>query len=168
MGNELSHAELLDQSVSNRDFFEQFSLIFAKKIDHYREFHMGIYQHVVDNLDVLLALARESSNHFFLHRCSLVYGDAYTVEIFSRLRESFDTIEWLCNEYAISACGAIPLLLEHPVFFIRPPLEVVLRNLERMARWYKRYQLISLSPDPQTQRFVYSFYSLSEKVKMIH
>ncbi len=168
MGSELSQLDLIDPALPDREFFEVVLQLFGGRVDLYRDFQMGLYKQVVEALDVLLCLSRESSNHFFIERCVLYEGEYYTIEIFTRLREVRDLIEWLCNELAVVPTSAIPLLLQHPVFFIEPELEVVLKNLERMIKWFKRYQLLTLSGDPRLQRFVYSFEALSQKVKMIH
>lgn len=168
MGSELSRLDVIEPSLPDREFFETLLTLFGKELDRYRNFRMGLYQQVVEGLDVLLSLSRESSNHFFIDRCIQYEGEYYTIEIFTRLREVRDLVEWLCKELGVAPTGAIPLLLQHPVFFIEPPLETVLKNLERMIKWFKRYQLLALSPDPTLQRFVHSFEALSEKVKMIH
>lgn len=168
MGSELSRLDLVDPALSDREFFSSILQLFPTELDYYRDFRMGLYKQVVEALDVLLALSRESSNHFFIERCIHYEGEYYTIEIFTRLREVRDLVEWLGNELGVAPTSAIPLLLQHPVFFIEPPLEIVLKNLERMIKWFKRYQLLLLSQDPKLQRFVYSFEALSEKVKMIH
>lgn len=173
MGNELARADLLDPSLSDREYFERFFLLFSDKLDSYRDYDMTVYQYVIKNLDVLLCLGRHGRETGFIENCMESQGDYYTVEIFSRLVDLYDLVEWLCHEYCIQPCTVNPLLLQHPVFYVQPDIEIILKNLERIVRWYKRYNTILLSiheeADSFAQKFFFSYFcdSLAEKVKLI-
>jgi hypothetical protein len=174
MGSELSRAELLSSELSDREYFEKFFLLFSDKVDAYRNYDMTVYRYVVNNLDILLMLCRKTSNVEFVQTCCDSQGEYFSLEVFSRLREVSDLVEWLCVEYSQTCSDtALPLLLQHPVFYVNPPLELVLKNLERMARWKKRYDAvlhaIDQQSDPFTQKFFFAYRcdTLAEKIKMI-
>jgi hypothetical protein len=174
MGSELSRADLLDHSLSDQEYFEKFFLLFSDKIDSYRDYDISVYQYTMRNLDLLLALSRKTRDSSFVKECSDTQGEYYTTEILSRILDLSDLIEWLAKEYAVLPCSTIPLCLQHPVFFVEPPLEIILKNMERIVRWYKRYSTILLCVDQYPQGFTEKFFfscccdSLAEKVKMIY
>ena len=174
MGSELSRADLLETSLSDQEYFEKFFLLFSDKIDSYRDYDISIYQYTMRNIDLLLALVRKTRDTAFIQECIDTQGEYYTQEILSRLLDLSDLVEWIAKEYAILPCSTVPLCLQHPIFFVEPNLEIVLKNLERMIRWYKRYSLILLLVDQYPQGFTEKFFfscccdSLAEKVKMIY
>jgi hypothetical protein len=133
-----------------------------------------VYRYVVSQLHIVLGLCRESLRFDFVQECCDSQGEYYSLEIISRLREQSDLVEWLCHEYGIQPVSpVIPLLLQHPVFYVEPSLELLLKNLERMTRWKKRYesilQTVDQHPDAFTQKFFFAYGcdSLAEKIKMI-
>jgi hypothetical protein len=174
MGNELSRADLLDNSLSDKDYFEKFFLLFSDKIDSYLSYDITIYRYVISELDILYGLSNECSNVHFINRCIESQGDYYTLEILERVREVSDLVGWIATELSVTPTSVIPIAIQHPVFFVEPPLEIVLKNIERIIRWYKRYSTVLTEIDQYsysfTQKFFFGFFcdKLAEKVKMIH
>jgi hypothetical protein len=175
MGSELSRADLIDHSLTDRDYFEMFFLLFYDKIDSYRDYNLETYQYLMKHLDILLFLSRKTQDTDFLEECCESQGEYYTLEIVTRLRDLSDLIEWIAKEYDIAPIpSASTVILQHPIFFIEPPLEIMLKNVERIIRWYKRYNRLLIQIDQQTDPFTQKFFfscccdSLAEKVKMIY
>jgi hypothetical protein len=90
------------------------------------------------------------------------------------VREVADLVGWIARELSIIPAKVVPIAIQHPVFFVEPRLELILKNIERILRWNKRYDTVLKQIDQYSYSFTQKFFfgslcdKLAEKVKMIH